>query len=197
MVGHDTTNESENQMTPPTTNSWPVRLAYLAAAVVAFAVVYIGQRERASPGRRIFDNLKKAIAYLLAVHVPIAGLALLPLLFGLPILFGPIHIAFLEMVIDPVCGMTVDPATAKHSLNHAGATYYFCCPHCAEKFKGDPQKYLKPPARPASSSKARSAASSGASRSGSSAARVTAPGSIQRSAASRSRAGVSWATRSR
>ena len=38
MVGHDTTNESENQMTPPTTNSWPVRLAYLAAAVVAFAV---------------------------------------------------------------------------------------------------------------------------------------------------------------
>lgn len=38
MVGHDTTNESEKQMTPPTTNSWPVRLAYLAAAVVAFAV---------------------------------------------------------------------------------------------------------------------------------------------------------------
>ncbi len=41
LVGHDTTNESENQMTPPTTNSWPVRLAYLAAAVVAFAVTVL------------------------------------------------------------------------------------------------------------------------------------------------------------
>ncbi|TJV75197.1 MAG: HAD family hydrolase, partial [Mesorhizobium sp.] len=51
-------------------------------------------------GRRIYDNLRKAMGFILAVHVPIAGLALLPLLFGLPILFGPIHIAFLEMVID-------------------------------------------------------------------------------------------------
>lgn len=45
-------------------------------------------------GRRIYDNLRKAMGFILAVHVPIAGLALLPLLFGLPILFGPIHIAF-------------------------------------------------------------------------------------------------------
>ncbi len=44
----------------------------------------------------------KAIAYILAVHVPIAGLALIPLLFGLPLVFWPLHIAFLEMVIDPV-----------------------------------------------------------------------------------------------
>ena len=41
-------------------------------------------------GRRIYDNLRKAMAFILAVHVPIAGLALLPLLFGLPILFGPV-----------------------------------------------------------------------------------------------------------
>ncbi|TIW04811.1 MAG: hypothetical protein E5V70_12505, partial [Mesorhizobium sp.] len=46
--------------------------------------------------------------FILAVHVPIAGLALLPLLFGLPILFGPIHIAFLEMVIDPVCSLVFE-----------------------------------------------------------------------------------------
>lgn len=59
-------------------------------------------------GRRIYDNLRKAMGFILAVHVPIAGLALLPLLFGLPILFGPIHIAFLEMVIDPVCSLVFE-----------------------------------------------------------------------------------------
>jgi Ca2+-transporting ATPase len=53
-------------------------------------------------GRRIYDNLRKAMAFVLAVHVPIAGLALLPLLFGWPIIFFPAHIAFLELVIDPV-----------------------------------------------------------------------------------------------
>ena len=59
-------------------------------------------------GRRIYDNLRKAMAFIFAVHVPIAGLALLPLVFGLPILFGPIHIAFLEMVIDPVSSLVFE-----------------------------------------------------------------------------------------
>ena len=59
-------------------------------------------------GRRIYDNLRKAIGFIFAVHVPIAGLALLPLLFGLPILLGPMHIAFLEMVIDPVCSLVFE-----------------------------------------------------------------------------------------
>jgi Ca2+-transporting ATPase len=59
-------------------------------------------------GRRIYDNLRKAMGFIFAVHVPIAGLALLPLLFGLPILFAPIHIAFLEMVIDPVCSIVFE-----------------------------------------------------------------------------------------
>jgi len=59
-------------------------------------------------GRRIYDNIRKAMAFIFAVHVPIAGLALLPLFFGLPILFGPIHIALLEMVIDPVCGLVFE-----------------------------------------------------------------------------------------
>ena len=53
-------------------------------------------------GRRIDDNLRKAVGFIFAVHVPIAGLALTPLVFGLPVLFGPVHIAFIEMVIDPV-----------------------------------------------------------------------------------------------
>jgi Ca2+-transporting ATPase len=59
-------------------------------------------------GRRIYDNLRKAMAYIIAVHVPIAGLALLPLLTGWPLIFGPVHIAFLEMVIDPICSMVFE-----------------------------------------------------------------------------------------
>jgi Ca2+-transporting ATPase len=59
-------------------------------------------------GRRIYDNLRKAMAYILAVRVPIAGLALIPLLFGLPLVFWPLHIAFLEMVIDPVCSIVFE-----------------------------------------------------------------------------------------
>jgi P-type Ca2+ transporter type 2C len=67
-------------------------------------------------GRRIYDNLRKAMAFILAVHVPIAGLALLPLLLGLPILFTPIHIAFLEMVIDPVCTLVFEAETEERDL---------------------------------------------------------------------------------
>jgi P-type Ca2+ transporter type 2C len=59
-------------------------------------------------GRRIYDNIRKAMAFIFAVHVPIAGFAILPLLLGLPILFGPIHIALLEMVIDPVCAFVFE-----------------------------------------------------------------------------------------
>jgi Ca2+-transporting ATPase len=59
-------------------------------------------------GRRIYDNVRKAMGFIFAVHVPIAGLALLPLVLGLPIIFGPIHIAFLEMVIDPVCSLVFE-----------------------------------------------------------------------------------------
>jgi Ca2+-transporting ATPase len=59
-------------------------------------------------GRRIYDNLRKAIEYIIAVHIPIAGLALLPLLMGLPLMLTPIHIAFLEMVIDPACSVVFE-----------------------------------------------------------------------------------------
>jgi len=59
-------------------------------------------------GRRIYDNLRKAMAYILAIHVPIAGLALIPLVFGLPLLFWPLHIAFLELVIDPMCSIVFE-----------------------------------------------------------------------------------------
>jgi len=59
-------------------------------------------------GRRIYDNLRKAIGFIFAIHIPIAGLAVLPLALGLPIVLGPMHIAFLEMVIDPVCTLVFE-----------------------------------------------------------------------------------------
>ncbi len=59
-------------------------------------------------GRRIFDNLRKSMSYILAVHVPIAGLALLPVLLGWPTVLFPLHIAFLELVIDPACSMVFE-----------------------------------------------------------------------------------------
>ena len=67
-------------------------------------------------GRRIYDNLRKAMAYITAVHVPIAGLALLPLVTGLPLIFGPVHIAFMEMVIDPVCSMVFEAEASESDV---------------------------------------------------------------------------------
>jgi Ca2+-transporting ATPase len=54
-------------------------------------------------GRRILDNLQKALAYVLAVHVPIVGLTLVPIALGAPLVLLPIHVAFLHLVIDPAC----------------------------------------------------------------------------------------------
>lgn len=67
-------------------------------------------------GRRIYDNLRKAMGYILAVHVPIAGMSLLPLIFGWPLVFTPIHIAFLEMVIDPVCSVVFEAESEESNV---------------------------------------------------------------------------------
>jgi Ca2+-transporting ATPase len=67
-------------------------------------------------GRRIYDNIRKAMAFIFAVHVPIAGLALLPLVLGMPLLFGPIHIALLEMVIDPICALVFEAERAERDI---------------------------------------------------------------------------------
>ena len=54
------------------------------------------------------------------------------------------------MATDPVCGMSVKPATAKHRHEHQGSTYFFCNPRCLEKFRASPATYLEPrPAAPA------------------------------------------------
>jgi Ca2+-transporting ATPase len=59
-------------------------------------------------GRRIFDNLRKAMGYILAIHVPIAGIALLPVLFGWPLVLLPLQIVFLELIIDPASSIVFE-----------------------------------------------------------------------------------------
>jgi Ca2+-transporting ATPase len=67
-------------------------------------------------GRRIDDNLRKAISYILAVHVPIAGMSLVPVLLGWPIVLGPIHVVFLELIIDPVSSIVFEAEPAEPGI---------------------------------------------------------------------------------
>ena len=64
-------------------------------------------------GRCIFDNLHKSMSYILTVHIPIAGMALLPILLGLPVLLYPMHIVFLQLVIDPACSLAFENEPAE------------------------------------------------------------------------------------
>ena len=59
-------------------------------------------------GRRIFRNLRQALIYITAIHVPIAGIALLPLLAGLPPVLFPMHVVLLELAIDPICALVFE-----------------------------------------------------------------------------------------
>ena len=63
-------------------------------------------------GRRIYDNIKRAMGYILAVHIPIAGMSLLPLIFDFPVVLLPAHIAFLELIIDPACSTVFESERA-------------------------------------------------------------------------------------
>ncbi|WP_166648592.1 cation-translocating P-type ATPase [Phyllobacterium brassicacearum] len=64
-------------------------------------------------GRHIFDNLRKVMIYISAIHVPIAGLALLPLISGMPPLFFPAHVVVIEMIIDPMCSIVFEHTPAE------------------------------------------------------------------------------------
>lgn len=66
-------------------------------------------------GRRIFSNLRRAMIFITAVHIPIAGLALLPILMGLPLLLFPMHVVLLELVIDPVCALVFEVEPSEQS----------------------------------------------------------------------------------
>jgi Ca2+-transporting ATPase len=77
-----------------------------------FAAIVAAVRQ----GRRIFDNLRKAMSYILAVHVPIAGMAMLPVLLGWPPLLYPMHIALLELIIDPACSIAFENEPAENDV---------------------------------------------------------------------------------
>jgi len=64
--------------------------------------------EAIKAGRGIFDNLRKAIAYIFAVHIPIVAVALVPVALGWPLILLPLHIVFLEMIIDPACSVAFE-----------------------------------------------------------------------------------------
>ncbi len=59
-------------------------------------------------GRRIYDNIEKATAYVLAIHVPIAGISLMPVLVGWPLVLMPVHVIFMEIIIDPACSIAFE-----------------------------------------------------------------------------------------
>ena len=59
-------------------------------------------------GRRVFTNLRKAIVFVVAVHVPIVGLSVVPVLLGWPMLLMPVHVLFLQLVIDPACSIVFE-----------------------------------------------------------------------------------------
>ena len=68
-------------------------------------------------GRRIFDNIKKAVFYIFAIHVPIAGLSIVPVFFkDWPLILMPIHVVFLELIIDPACSIIFEAEPAETDI---------------------------------------------------------------------------------
>ncbi len=69
-------------------------------------------------GRRIYDNLRKAMAYIFSIHVPIAGLSLIPITLGWPLLLLPIHIVLMELIIDPACSTVFEAEPEERNVMH-------------------------------------------------------------------------------
>jgi Ca2+-transporting ATPase len=67
-------------------------------------------------GRRIYDNIVKAVGYILAIHLPIAGLALLPIAMSRPLVLTPMLIAILELIIDPLCSVVLEAERDEHVM---------------------------------------------------------------------------------
>jgi Ca2+-transporting ATPase len=81
-------------------------------------------------GRKIFDNLQKAMSYIIAIHVPIIGLTLIPAFFShLPIILMPFHIVFMELIIDPVCSVAFESEIEEKGIMNRpprnSKTYFF------------------------------------------------------------------------
>ncbi len=59
-------------------------------------------------GRRVYDNIQKATVYVLAIHLPIAGIAMIPVLLGWPLVLMPVHVIFIELIVDPACSIAFE-----------------------------------------------------------------------------------------
>jgi Ca2+-transporting ATPase len=79
-----------------------------AAALVLLDDNFASIVQAVKLGRRIFDNLKKAMTFIFSVHIPIAGMSLIPVLFKWPLALLPVHIVFLELIIDPACSVVFE-----------------------------------------------------------------------------------------
>ena len=83
-----------------------------AAALVLLTDNFATIVDTIRAGRRIFDNLRKAFSFLVAAHIPIVGMSLIPIALGMPLVLLPVHIMFLELVIDPVCSIVFETQAA-------------------------------------------------------------------------------------
>jgi Ca2+-transporting ATPase len=79
-----------------------------AAALVLLDDNFASIVQAVRMGRRIYDNLKKAMTFIFSVHIPIAGMSLLPVMLGWPLVLLPVHIVFLELIIDPACSVVFE-----------------------------------------------------------------------------------------
>jgi Ca2+-transporting ATPase len=70
-------------------------------------------------GRRVFANLRKAIVFVIAVHIPIVGLSIAPVLMGWPMLLMPVHILFLQLIIDPACSVVFEAEAMEQDVMRA------------------------------------------------------------------------------
>ncbi len=91
-----------------------------AAALVLLTDEFSSLVGAVRQGRRVFANLRKAIAFVVAAHVPIVGLSILPVLLGWPLLLMPVHILVLQLIIDPACSLVFEAEPAEDDAMRVG-----------------------------------------------------------------------------
>jgi Ca2+-transporting ATPase len=89
-----------------------------AAALVLLDDNFASIVQAVRTGRRIFDNLKKAVTFIFSVHLPIAGMSLIPVLLKWPLALLPVHILFLELIIDPACSVVFEMEDEEKGIMH-------------------------------------------------------------------------------
>ena len=87
-----------------------------SAALVLLDDNFVSIVKAVRMGRKIYDNIKKAMSYIISIHVPLAGSAIIPVLFGWPLMLFPVHIAFLELIIDPVCSIVFEGEAEERNI---------------------------------------------------------------------------------